>query len=81
MLRKWEELPSFMQCDEVRKYYDILSKKKISLRLKRIFDVVMAEILLVIFAIPMLIIAMMIKLDSWAGILSAGTGDSLWQKV
>ena len=64
MLRKWEELPSFMQCDEVRKYYDILSKKKISLRLKRIFDVVMAEILLVIFAIPMLIIAMMIKLDS-----------------
>ena len=64
MLRKWEELPSFMQCEEVRKYYDILSKKKTSLRLKRIFDVVMAEILLAIFAIPMLIIAMMIKLDS-----------------
>ena len=64
MLRKWEELPSFMQCEEVRKYYDILSKKKTSLKLKRIFDVVMAEILLVIFAIPMLIIAMMIKLDS-----------------
>ena len=63
MLRKWEELPSFMQCEEVRKYYDILSKKKTSLRLKRIFDVVMAEILLAIFAIPMLIIAMMIKLD------------------
>ena len=64
MLRKWEELPSFMQCEEVRKYYDILSKKKTSLRLKRIFDVVMAEILLAIFAIPMLSIAMMIKLDS-----------------
>ena len=64
MLRKWEELPSFMQCEEVRKYYDILSKKKTSLRLKRIFDLVMAEILLAIFAIPMLIIAMMIKLDS-----------------
>ena len=64
MLRKWEDLPAFMQCDEVRKYYDILSDKKISLRLKRIFDVVMAEILLVIFAIPMLIIAIMIKLDS-----------------
>ena len=64
MLRKWEELPSFMQCEEVRKYYDILSKKKTSLRLKRIFDVVMAEILLAIFAIPMMIIAMMIKLDS-----------------
>ena len=64
MLRKWEELPPFMQCDEVRKYYDILFEKKTSLKLKRIFDVVMAEILLVTFAIPMLIIAIMIKLDS-----------------
>ena len=64
MLRKWEELPPFMQCDEVRKYYDILFEKKTSLKLKRIFDVVMAEILLVTFASPMLIIAIMIKLDS-----------------
>ena len=52
MLRKWEELPSFMQCEEVRKYYDILSKKKTSLRLKRIFDVVMAEILLPYLPFP-----------------------------
>ena len=82
MLRKWEELPPFMQCDEVRKYYDILFEKKTSLKLKRIFDVVMAEILLVTFAIPMLIIAIMIKLDSpRAGVLPTGTGNSLWQKI
>lgn len=53
-----------MKCDEVRTYYDILSSKKYSLILKRIFDVLIASILLVILAIPMIIIAVMIKLDS-----------------
>ncbi len=28
-MRKWEELPKFMQCEEVKEYYDILSKKKV----------------------------------------------------
>ena len=64
MLRKWDDLPEFMKCDEVRAYYDILSKKKISLVLKRIFDVVVAVIMLILLAIPMLIIACMIKSDS-----------------
>ena len=63
-LRKWEDLPAFMQCEEVREYYDILAKKKGALGLKRGFDVVIAVIMLIIFAIPMLIIAIMIKLDS-----------------
>lgn len=62
--RKWEELPEFMRCDEVRVYYDILSKKKFQLKLKRVFDVIAASILLVILAIPMAVIAIMIKLDS-----------------
>jgi len=63
-LRKWEDLPAFMQCEEVREYYDILAKKKGALELKRGFDVVVAVIMLIIMAIPMLIIAIMIKLDS-----------------
>ena len=62
--RKWDNLPEFMKCDEVRMYYDILAKKKLSIILKRIFDVVMAVVLLVILVIPMLVIAIMIKLDS-----------------
>ena len=64
LLKKWEDLPSYIKCDEVRTYYDILSSKKYSLILKRIFDVLVASILLVILAIPMIIIAVMIKLDS-----------------
>jgi len=53
-----------MKCDEVRTYYDILSKRKISLVLKRFFDVVVASIMLIILAIPMAVIAVMIKFDS-----------------
>ena len=63
-LRKWEDLPARMRCDEVKEYYDILSKKKCTIGLKRVFDVVVAMIMLIIFAIPMLIIAIMIKMDS-----------------
>lgn len=28
-MRKWEDLPEYMKCDEIKEYYDILSKKKI----------------------------------------------------
>lgn len=64
MLREWDTLPDFMKCDEVRKYYDVLARKKCSLKVKRTFDVVAAIIMLVILLIPMVIIAIMIKLDS-----------------
>ena len=64
MLRKWEELPDFMQCKEVRNYYDILAKKKMSLALKRVFDITIGLILLIILTVPMLVIATMIKADS-----------------
>ncbi len=63
-LREWDYLPAFMKCDEVREYYDILEKRKGALALKRIFDVAAACIMLVILAVPMLIIAIIIKLDS-----------------
>ena len=64
MLKKWEELPDFMRTDEVRPYYDVLQKKKISLFLKRAMDLLGGLILLVILSIPMAIIAVLIKLDS-----------------
>lgn len=64
MLRKWEELPDFMRIDEVRPYYDVLQKKKASLFLKRAMDLLGGLVLLVILSIPMIIIAVCIKLDS-----------------
>ena len=62
--RSWDSLPGFMKCDEVKAYYDLLSKKRIQLNVKRAFDVVTAIILLFFLAIPMSIIAVLIKLDS-----------------
>lgn len=64
MLKKWDDLPGFMRTSEVRAYWEILNKKRGQLLLKRIFDLVVALILLAILAIPMAIIAILIKTDS-----------------
>lgn len=63
-LRKWEDLPDFMRVPEVRPYWEILYRRRLQLGIKRIFDVIVASILLIILAIPMIIIAVMIKSDS-----------------
>lgn len=67
-MRNWEELPKFMQCAEVKEYYDILSRKKWSLTLKRVFDVVAAIGVLIVTAIPMIIIAIKIVTESSGGV-------------
>lgn len=64
MLTSWDKLPEAMRTPEVKPYYDCLSKKRFSLLLKRVFDFFVAFILLALLAIPMLIIAVMIKRDS-----------------
>ena len=58
-----------MRCDEVRKYYDILAKRRGQLALKRCFDLFVALILFVFLAIPMAVIAILIKLDSKGPVL------------
>ena len=63
-VKPWIELPEFMRLPEVKPYYDILEKKAWQLTLKRIFDFVLALLLLVILAIPMLLFALLICLDS-----------------
>ena len=63
-LRRWNSLPDVMKTKEVRKYYNIIKRRQGSLKLKRVFDVVVASIMLIFLAIPMLVIAVCIKLDS-----------------
>ena len=67
-MRKWDDLPKFMKCDEVREYYEILSKKKVSLKLKRIFDIVVATGVLIVTAIPMIVISIKIARESEGGV-------------
>ncbi len=63
-LIKWEDLSPEMQTDSVRKYYDILARRKCSLMLKRIFDIVCSIILLVVLSPVFVVLAVAIKLDS-----------------
>lgn len=63
-LRRWNELPGVMRTREVRKYYNIIKKRQMSLKIKRLFDIVVASIMLMFLAVPMLVIAVCIKLDS-----------------
>ena len=64
MLRKWEELPTFMKTEEVRPYYEKLSRKWFSLFVKRIFDFAVSSVMLVILSPALLVLAVMIKKDS-----------------
>ena len=63
MLQKWESLPEWMQCPEVREYYDILHRHRGSLLLKRVFDLVAGACVLVVSAVPMAVIGVMIRQD------------------
>lgn len=64
MLKKFNDLPKFMQNDDVKKYYDILHKKRFGLFIKRVFDIVVSLILLIILSPLFLIISLLIKIDS-----------------
>lgn len=61
---KWEQLPLEMQTEEVRKYYDILKKKTVSLFFKRLFDIVVSFLMLLLLSPLFLALAIAIKLDS-----------------
>ena len=59
-MKSWNNLPKELQLEEVKPYYEILRKKKISRFCVRVFDIVMSLILSIFF----LIIALIIKLTS-----------------
>lgn len=63
-MKSFDKLPKQFQCDEVKYYYDILSKKTGSLVLKRITDLIFAVMLLVLLIIPIIIIAVAVKATS-----------------
>ena len=53
-----------MQTEEVREYYDILKKKQLSLFFKRVFDVVVSSLMLLVLLPVFVVIAIAIKIDS-----------------
>ena len=64
ILGKYEDLPESMKNDSVKKYYDILAKKKFSLAIKRIFDIIFSLLLLILLLPILVLLAIAIKIDS-----------------
>lgn len=63
-MKSWNNLPKELQLEEVKPYYELLRKKKISRFCVRVFDVIMSLFPLIILSIFFLIIAIIIKLTS-----------------
>lgn len=64
MLLPYDKLPLEFQNEDVKKYYDILKTKKHSLVMKRIFDIIGSLVMLIFLIIPILVIALLVKLTS-----------------
>lgn len=64
ILTKWEDLPNQMKNEYVLKYYNILEKRKLSLVLKRMFDLVGAIIIFIVLIPVFILISFAIKIDS-----------------
>ena len=67
-LKKWDSLPERMRTPEVKPYYDSLSRRRAGLALKRIFDLIMSVLLIIILSPAMLVIAVAVALDSPGGV-------------
>ena len=69
MLLPYNKLPERFKTPAVKPYYDILSKKRGSLLLKRITDIFLCTLLLVFLFIPMIVIAVCVKVNSRGPVL------------
>ena len=61
---KLQNMPGSMQNEKVKEYAGLLSHKKCSLFFKRLFDIVVSFLILLILSPVMLVLAIAIKLDS-----------------
>lgn len=64
ILKKWDELPIEFKKNSCKEYYDFLHQKKSSLLIKRIFDVIVSLIMLILLSPILLVLGVLIKLES-----------------
>ena len=69
LVKKWEKLPIEMQVDEIKEYHASLRKKNFSLLCKRVFDIMVAFIMLLLLSPILLLLAIAIKLNSRGPVL------------
>lgn len=68
-LKDFDSLPDQFKSDQVRDVYEKLKRRKISRVLKRVFDLVVSFVILIILLMPMVIIALAIKADSKGSVI------------
>ena len=64
ILKKWEDLPEEIKNEKTRIYYNKLEKRKVSLLIKRFFDIIFSIVLLLLLLPFFVILAIAIKIDS-----------------
>lgn len=69
-----------MRKDEILPYYKILRNKQISLFLKRIFDIIMSLILIIVMSPLLMVLAILIKRDSKGEIIYKSTRITQYNK-
>lgn len=62
--KQWSELPKQFQNEAVKPYYQMLNKRRTSIRMKRVLDFVLALCLTIVLFPVLLILAVCIKIDS-----------------
>ncbi|MEG0392482.1 MAG: sugar transferase [Anaerovoracaceae bacterium] len=63
-MKSWKDLPETMQGSAVRPYYDYLARKKGSLVAKRVFDLLVSGIMIIILSPLLLFLTLWVKIDS-----------------
>ena len=62
--KTWDELPPAMQTEELRRYYELLEKKQLTLKMKRGFDIIASLSLLLLLSPVFLTLGIAIRVDS-----------------
>lgn len=62
--KQWDALPEQMRTEAVRPYYDSLCQKRGSLVAKRVFDVLVSGMMLLLLSPVFLVLALAVKLDT-----------------
>lgn len=61
---QYQELPQWMQKEEIKSYLELLNRQKVSLFWKRVFDIVVSALILLLLSPVFLLLAAAIKIDS-----------------
>lgn len=80
-MKNFEALPTEFKTDAVRAYYEKLDKRRVSLAVKRIFDIIVSLLAFIVLLPFYLIISILIKLDSPGKIFYCQTRVTTYGRV